>query len=730
MKKATLLLYILLISISSILLTNKYDLDDSSKYFLFEPSLQLKIPEIDGLSKSSLDDLIDNISEGSYLKKTYFRSGYNATFINLESYDELSVYLNSIGIKNELTGTCSEFCFISSYQSEDEKQLGIAPDFMNNHNYRFYLMKDMADSGYALFGDYELISVDKNSDQKFIQNMVETGAIKGQLVNYSSPVFSNISKVIEKQISSFIFIIIVIFISTTIYDYYKHARRISILKMLGYSNRDIFFELGFLNLILVITTQFIVVATIVIVIGTKDFNFFTRMLVFYCVINILYLVVSYLIMTIMNRKLVIFNALRNQSLTSTLVSVSMIVKLFIGVLLLTSSFSSFNRIDRTYRDYVAGLKFESVFNISRFYGYIRNEVDDAEFSRRSVKFYEQLASQDNIEYVLANFIEYYPLTNPSVYYEGMDKDTMENDLLNYTNGLNFPMGEVDRNYLKKFNVEVYDESGELLNLDNKLYEYSIIIPESNRANFENIKKFSESYSAPASFQRTKETEYPIVYYFYEDQSLPSLDPKINPSLSIDSPILYVIDTPTILEFEEGGTLILGGDSSVKFFQLEKESKTDLYKKIEPLLINNDLQDFVDLSQFISYGDEYGQVSNLALIEIYNDSMYLFVILLFYFIISMQMNKLQFESDLQDIAVKKYLGYKNLDSFSNLVTLNLTVLLMTFLASIIIYILTGHAFSTNLIIPLVLVGVIDFIGVAVFIHYLKKKNLTVILKGDN
>ena len=715
-----------MILIVSTLLANEYDIKDSLKYILFQPDIRLRVTEKGGIDTSALRQLTDNLSNESIIKKTVYNG------------EVLEIYFNTNDILNDLsnfglsyTGTsqsCNDFCFISTVKTEETNQIGIINDFKNNHKYNYYKIDDLGPSGSPMFGDYE-IKLGNNDDLNTVQNMIDSGLIKGELVE---PMIFSMNGMLNRNteiIKNIIILIIVIFLANNIYDYYNNARKISILKMLGQKNSTIMLSVNKKNFFLFLLGVGLSSVYVLITLGQFDLQFMIKLQMFYfqlLFIQIITLIVSHFILS---RTINISQTLKKQNVTDKLLLFSMFVKFLSGIMIIGLSSVVIIQISSMYTTYQENQQYEEIFNVVKFEGLGNYEsfqnLGEDEYHERALEFYQEI-SRSGVDVVYSNFMQYHYFENKEDYFgdismspEGIVEET---DQFYLDIGLQ-PEALVDKNYLIKYEVVAYTESGEKVDWSIALDSYLILVPKKEGYDPQPYLDytFDMGYASRYKSNSPKDLEYKVLYY--DAITLPVLHPDYSKTLFVDSPNMFVIDANTAPKYQEGGPLIFSSEGGVQFFAENRDEKYELFNQIEPYLIQSGMNDFYDISHFVSYGDSFGQVSNEAILKMMNQLKIIAIFILVYTVVSYQLNNLLFEYYSDDIIVKRFLGYSFLDLFNKIIIINIVCIIGISIYSIIM------DRSSSVLYSLLFLSIIEMIILLTYVLIVLKGRISNVLKGD-
>lgn len=631
-------------------------------------------------------------------------------YLSLDNIDELSEFLNKNFSIESINNEKNDASFISTYNQNSDEQIGIINDLFIDHFYTYYLLDQIVEKNDSIFGNYFIYYQDFQDYSNFINEVNELLGYD----TYSYGYFDNVENYIAILIVSCLVFLLLFYFIFQIYDYNNDSKKIGCMKLLGYDIRTINkkmisknLKLDFIILLLVLILLVIFVKNITI------YHLLLIILINLFIISFTYFI-SYLSCKIINKTYQTTNILKMQDTTLKISKVSYKFKTVMIVVLVCFSVIAFVNVSDLYDK----LK---VYNSSKNlldYGVLQTYVADQEESYDYDKQYElYLNIINNMETFYAQFSDYSQYTDEEI----ANKEKNEND------GIFYLTDSVDKNYLKKEDITVYDLNNNKVGID-EIDGIYFLFPKSKKNLIDLFEQYQEKENLNNYYLRFN-SEYIFKAYLYDDQKIDTyqIDNKY-----IDSPILRVVDNSLKYpNFYDGLGISVFGEGLITGLKIElidgdkEETMEDLEKCIEDAGLSN----ILTTSSFITYKEYFNDeilASKLILLFL---SLAIILILIVYVLISFQLLKLYIKNQKKKIFVKKMLGFEDNIIFEQVYVKNLKNTIISIIISFLILIIIKKL-NISFIALILIILILDFIVTFLSIKSLKLATGYLDLKGGN
>lgn len=572
MKKLTIIVPIVTIIVISVLGILYIDFNESNAYLKFK---NYDIETINIHYDNNIENAVDIVKNLQYIAKQHNiiltksnidnkkKNDVNV-YISLNSIDDLSQFLNKNFKIKTFKKQRSENGFFSTYNQNSEHQMGIIKDLLEDHYYTYYLMDQLIEKDDSLFGNYSVLYTDFNDYSNFIS---EVNKLVGYNT-YSISLSTNIDKYIASAIIGSFFVLLLFYFVFQVYEYYNNSKKIGCMKLLGFDINKINKNMISKNVKIYLISILILFLLIIIFVKNITLLHILGLLV----INLLILLLTYYFSNcacrIVNKTYRISDILKNQSITFRISQVSYIFRVIMIVLIICFSIIA---IDVT----SVLLDKLKVYNSSKNlleYGVLdsfainQQEINDYD---KQYDLYFRIVNSNELETVYSKFYVYDQLTSE-------DWLNIKND---EKNGNFYLYDSIDKNYLKKEKIQVYNIDNKKIDID-KINGIYFLFPKSKK---ELIKKFEKYHDKELKdYYRKFNNSYIFQAYLYDDRNVDTY--RLELKKFIENPILRVIDesiTESYINDSEGVSVFGSGVNTglkIKLINGDKEKTKNILQK--------------------------------------------------------------------------------------------------------------------------------------------------------
>ena len=291
-------------------------------------------------------------------------------------------------------------------------------------------------------------------------------------------------------------------------------------------------------------------------------------------------------------------------------------------------------------------------------------------------------------------------------------------------GTYFEYASVDRNYLKKENIKIYDLNNNPVNIDdiNGVFflfaksEKNIISKFGNFYTNDSKNDYAE-YNMPLNFQA----------YLYDDQSFDTyrLDLDIK---YVKNPRLRVVDDSIKIPYLKSSRGIsVFGNSLTTGLKIKIDNDNTIDYVMED--VNKaGLSDLIGKSNFLTFKNYFNDEIQRAKTIMISVCIGIILVALVYFIIAMEVFSLYVKSEQQTVIVKYLLGFNKQDIFKPIIKKNLLYTVIAFIISLLILLLLNIFNIILFIISVIAFLIIDSLISMIIIKKYKFNKVYIDLKG--
>ena len=714
MKKVALIIPIIMIVLITILTFVYLNFKEASTYLKFNnyerdtiainydsnnDNLIKSIKEIVSLAKKNNVILIKNNVDNKKNKGSKL-------YISLDSIEELKKVLNDnfsiriINNYNDIDG------FFSTYNQNDDKQVGIINDLFGDHYYTYYLMNQLFEKNDNMFGNYLVLYDDLQNYNNFMNDINDLMGKDMRSMSISNGIQKYVGIII---IGSLIFLSLFYFIFQ-IYIYNSNSKKIGCMKLLGIDNFRINQNLIFKRIIAYLICS--IITSILSILIVKNISINHILLVFG--INLLIILITYVISAIacaiICKNYEITNILKFQNVTLKISKVSYVFKSIMTIMLLcfmVIASQKFGDLVYTLQKYNSSKK---LLDYGVLQTYVANQPEEYNYDRQYNAFKD---IKENMDTFYAQFIDYSQYT----------QEDFNNVKISEENGKFYNYESVDKNYLNKEKIKVYDLNRNEIDIDS-IEGIFFLFPTSKQNKIEAFKSFNSQLD---EYYLKYNENYEFKAYLYDDQKI---DTYQIDNRYVENPIIRVLDDSLRKPYYTDGIGVSNfGEGLITGLKI-KLIDGDKSKTIEQLRVyfeKNNISNLFSSASFISYKEYFNDeilASRLAFIFLV---IAIVIIVSVYILISSQLLRLYIISQRKKVLVKKLLGFDNNLIFEQIYKRNLTNTIISIILSLLVLIILKK-FNMFFIIFIVIILILDFMVTMISIKLTKLSKIYLDLKG--
>ena len=625
----------------------------------------------------------------------YKKKNGNNVYLSLKNGEELiailqdnfSVKLNQNNIKDH--------SFISTYQHNNENQIGYIRDLMGDHYYTYYLMDELIDSNSGLHGRYTVLYKNYEDYSRFILELNETlGYDTSSDAIYLS---SNFIKYIGFAIiGSLVFLLLFYFIFQ-IYAYYNQSKKIGCMKLLGYDNKKINQKMIRKNIYIYMISMMILLLLSVIFIPNISIKHILILLLLYLFIILITYLLSRLSCYIIMKDFHIINILKKQNVSTYINYVSYKLKLVMLIILILFCVLAFQNVSVYLKTTKQYREAKQILEYGIFSSFV---IEDPAYHDldRQYQFYLDLLHDSELE----TFYAHFPILSSDP----------------------FQYGNVDKNYLKKENITVYDLNHNKVNIDN-ISGVFFLFPKSRQNEINDFSKYYEEDSK--YYYETYSLEYHFQAYLYDDMIVPTYHIEEAPT-KVKNFIIRVVDESIRPNLHDSITVSLFGNGLNTGLKIKvKENTLDI---LGNYLEKHEMTGLLTNNSFVSFKDYFSEQIRLQQVLFLFLSIVIAIIILVYFLISFQITKLFLHSHKNRVVVKKILGFDNEKIFSYIYKKSFRHIIIAFTLSLLLLLLIHKLNILIFIILLFSLTILDCFTIWLSIKTSNMSQIYLDVKGGN
>lgn len=715
MKKVIKIIPIITILVISVLTLLFLDFNEANSYLKLKKfSIEtMSIKYDDGVNLIETINKIQDIARKNNIilaKSTvdYKKENGVNIYLSLENIDELNELLKDKFSVKAINNMKTNNSFISTYNQDIDKQIGIINDLFGDHFYTYYLMDTMIDNGDSLFGSYSILY---NNFQNYSNFMNEVNNLLGY-DSYSIGYYNSIDNYILMLIVGSLLFMMLFYFIFQVYDYYNNSKKIGCMKLLGHDILHINKNMCRKNVIICfISFLSILLLSVIFVKNITFYHLFLLSLINLFIILLAYFV-SYFSCRIITKNYKLVNILKMENITLKMSKISYRFKAIMTIMLICFTVIAFQNISILHNKLKIYNESKNTLEYSMFKSYVANQQE----SRETDKIHElYLKIVNNMDTFYASFQDYSQ-------YTPADFDRLKEA---EENGESFHYDSVDKNYLKIQSIKVYDINNNEIDVEtiNNVY---YLFPKSKKHLIDSFKKFHLELD---DYYLKYNDKYTFTAYLYDDQKIDTYQVT---EKYIESPILRVIDdsitSHSFLDdlginfFGQG----MGTGLKIKLIDNDKEKTTGtLFKYID----ESGLSNLFSRQSFITYRDYFNDEILASRIILLVVILAIILILTVYILISFQLLRLYIKGQKKTVLVKKLLGFETDNIFENVYRKNSRNTIVSIIIALLILIVIKRINISFVFMPVIFL-VLDFLVTLISIKSTQLSTIYSDLKGGN
>lgn len=638
----------------------------------------------------------------------------------------------------------SQYSFLSSNKIDiystmknDYKEILLIPNLILNKDIRVHNFDEIYNVGFKNL--FYIDTKDKNIIREFSKDFTEYGKLYddlGSKYEGSGVSFNKIIKYMDVDFLSVFPLLIFVFTLIILFNYLNNKKKYLVYELWGYSKMQIYY---ILNKTLYKTLFITIFLCNLIMIGIIYMCNLTSVLSEFIPIIIvlnLFMVLLLLLFSIILFLLSFIN-LNNKNEKRRLSKIRFIssVSKFCLLLLIILSFKNLSYEMSILKDNEESLNSwkdtKNLYNIWGMYYTDDNHLDsEDEINDKILKVYKELSKLDKVFIINSLNFQRSPLINSE------NKNVDYNYKVNVKSEKDFysPYGRnimVDKNYLKRNSVKTFSDKKNVLDkIDNNSDVLNVLVPQKLKKYEKDIEK---SYREWFYFQKVD------VYNMYKNASNQELSKKKIDELKIN--LIYVennqsyftydsnsgdylnnIKNPLVTVYTENvDNSILAATLGVYMF-LES---TNEYSALEEVKNITQKYNANELNEISSVYDKKGQ--QISDIEDKIDRLTLNIIVISLVLITLivVITYVYYKSYISKIVIKSLYGYNFIDTYKDLLLLNIYIYTLVFLLMTIVY----KEIDLFIIMLTIIMLVIDFVTTKMVNSTLIRKSEIKLIKGE-
>ena len=699
------------------------DFNESSKYLQFpgynKNFMRINYKDDNSINNNTIQKILNSAKNYNIiiLKSNVIQNEEKAKniYISVDNINELETFLSSaFKIKMLKSKNFDETkSYISTYTHKDSNQVGQIYDFLNNDYYNYYKFETLMLTNGNLYGEYIILYKDFQDYDSF---MNDVKIIVGSDINSNSS-FENSQKYVAILISVSILILMLFYFIFQIYDSYNGSKKIGCMSLLGFSKIKIANKIIGKRMLIYILTSILVVFCSFIFVENMNLKNIILIILINCILILLTYLINYMCVKIILNRYNLYSIIKKQNLALKINNISFKLKALVMILLVVSLnilFQNLNSLNSNLKIYKNSKELLNYGIIDNFKADILELFDYTKHN----ELYSYIVNDNRLKTFYSEF---------SKYRENTEDELKLINQWEYE-GSYYRYASVDRNYLKKESLVIYDINNNIVNIDD-INGVFFLFPKSKINEIEKFKIFYTKYSSRDYIKYN--IEHIFQTYLYDDQKLNSY--RLNLKIKyVDSPIIRVIDEGIKISYLESpiGISVFGNSLSTGLKIEIGNDINEILNILEKHIKSAGLENLIDKDNFLSFYDYFNdeiQTERLASTILI---LILTIILSLYIIISSQVVSLYVKSENKKIIVKALLGFNKNDIFNPIIQKNIKYNIITLILSLIILYIAG---IFNLLLFLISVSaflIIDFVIIFLLIKFYKFSKIYVQLKGEN
>ena len=692
------------------------DIKDTKKYNEIN-SYQKKVFNVE--YSENKDSIIDYISVINKYAKEYncllVKNNNGDIYYSVDTIKELiNILENNLDIQLYDVNYEND-SFLATYKTNDNKQIGYIKDFLENNKITYHLLDNLLLEKGILHGEYQI----------YYQNETDFNDFLNAITNIGLPLHLTASSNTANVENLFIIIILVILILISLFYYtfevyrlYFNAKKIGCMKLLGFSKIKITNYMVKNSFISYLLASLVILLLLIILAKNITVTHLIFILLSYLVILLFTYYVSFTCVRIILNSYQTSGIIKNQNLASKIAKISNKIKFIVTILLIVLISLLFYATNIVFNTMELYSKSKNILGYGVIDGVNIPVINN--LTEKHIKLYQLLYDDDRLEILQVDFSKFF--AEDEMMQKMIDEEIKNNVRLYY--------GDVNKNYLKKENIKVYDANDNLVNIDD-IEDFSFIIAKNKKDAM--LKLIDEQIQECETGCLNNPHQNSQIYY-YDSQKIDTYRLNLDEKY-LDSPTLRVIGRDvfgsTLDDVQDCGVVSMYGhgidDTGLK---IKINNLDETNEILEGYLKEVGIYGIVDKGNFISYDDYFNTqigIANLVSLIVITS---LILIGGTYTLISLQVITLYLKSEKQKVIVKKLLGFDKKDIFEKIIKRNIINNLICFVITFMLLILIGKLDYKIFIISIFIFIIIDIILLLLSIKFSNFSKIFEQLKGGN
>lgn len=681
------------------------DTNDKSQYNNFDDfemiGINLSDSDVLNISLQQIDQIYNlAIDNNVLLVKTLYNKATNSIDNYISTNNIIDLYAEKFNIFN------SDKNAIVTYKNSDSSAY-YKPDFLNNHRYGFYSIKELKNRNLYRYGTYSLYYQNEIDKFNFLDQVAKLlNVSQQQIINpnvgkiqvHTDLLYAGL--ILSTLLCCLFYFVIVLFL------FYRDSKKIGVLALLGFDKLKIFKLLNLKSIFLICICSIIIISLASLLLPNVDNQFIISLILINIGIIFLTIFILYLALVLVIKYSNLSDMLKKRNLVKKISRVCFISKFIIISLLFLFVVNIWPLVNESLRlaNFLADNNLLLDYAV---FPRIRVENADYDDQNKFLNFYKEVIKQ-NIDHIYVHFNDYL-ITDKNLSQELAESEN---------NGISFRIASVDKNYLKMYSLKFYDNQFNAFQIDNITQEF-YLLPISKKHLYSALKsKIKDRY-------QNYNLDYEVLVYFYDDIIFDTYDSEKGIK-TIESPIIRVIDENypyTYIQKPHGLSIAgINMNTALKF-------KVKDYNQLKECIQKVGLENVLTEDNFVSYENYFADKISLSH---KTNSIFisgLVVGIIFYLILIIQTFVLYIESMKNNILVKVILGFSKKDIFMDLIFWHIATTIIPIIGYLTY---SALSFSNNLLL-VVIIGlcfiIIELLILLLISNFIKLNNVYTKIKGE-
>ena len=586
------------------------------------------------------------------LMKTSYDKANDAVVNYVTTDNVCKLYGDQLGIE---AGDLSHCLGISTYDDKDSYHHN---DILDNDRYSFYPSSLMRDRKVYRYGPYMAFYRNEADYMRFLDGVSAVMGVSPDALHneFLGQLAEPIGYFKTAYGMCFMFFCLFYFVQA-VFLFYRDAKKIGILTMLGYSDGDILRVTLHGRVGSMIVASVIMIVASAVVVPNITLGIVASLIGTYLTVITMTVGISFLALLFMHKFFSVSNVLKKQSLVRKISDLCLICKFVMVTSMMVITIGCLPLLQETYGS-IRKLKDNRILMDYAVFPRVRVDNEEYDDYDKFLAFYKQV-QDNNVDSVYVNFGGYLE-TDPEVVanYQQFEET-----------GTSFRMATVNEDYLSLYELRCYTQTGTVTDL-NSFTQEVYLIPESKKEYTDGVVTYTEE-----KYKHYNISD-PVVVYYYDDRSFDTFDSEKGVT-KVDSPIFRVIsENDPYTYFENSYGIDVAGTGMSTALKFKVSDTDDFYHdKLFACIKAAGLQSVLVEDNFVRYDDHYNdliaKVQNTNILFLGS----LTLCLCIYVYMILQTFVLFIEARKKDILVKSLLGFRRRDVFKKVIVWNVVATLL-------------------------------------------------------